>query len=106
MDPRYKTITFAEFQPHLDNPDSGWAVVWAALDSDDDGIIQSAVVLEMVCPFRLLDGKINLLRIPFDTLEQLEAIKDYVRAHKQVWANTLQGYLDEHFDPETIGKES
>jgi len=78
------TIDFDTFKEHfIDQPD-GYFPVYASFEEvDDEDMPEDAqyykvVELDMICEWRMPDGKVKFIQVPFETKEQLEAIVAYL----------------------------
>jgi len=91
---RHKIVPFVDFKKHyIDRPD-GFYPTDVYFHEDNDGKLQKTVMLDMVCPWRLGDGKIQFIRVPFETEEELDAIKGYLRDIQKLWVETIQRCID------------
>jgi hypothetical protein len=92
---RHKHISFEDFKTHYINAPDGYYPTDVYFDEDGDtGETLKAVMFDMVCPYRLGDGKVRFIRVPFDTEEELEAIKGYVDAIRDLWVKTMNKCRD------------
>jgi hypothetical protein len=70
---------FATFKANfIDNPD-GYFPVHSCFAEDDDGEPLRVFKIDMICEWRLSDGKLKFLAVPFETEEQFDAIMRYLR---------------------------
>jgi hypothetical protein len=84
-------ITFDEFKKHFIEQPDGYLTVWAGFDENGiDGTPIRVVQLDMICQWRLTDGKVKFLAVPFETEEQLREIKVYLRVTTALLAKAIQ----------------
>ena len=69
----YRRISFEDFEKSYINSPDGYLTVWAGLDDETD-----SVNLDMICNYRLQDGKVQFLEVPFESEEQLDKIWRYL----------------------------
>lgn len=76
---RYEHIPFDKFEEYYIKKPDGYLTVYSHFDEDEDGLPLKTVNLDMICQWRLHDGKVRFLSIPFETEEQFNKIRDYLR---------------------------
>lgn len=71
--------TFEEFKEvYIAQPD-GYFSVYSSFDENDDGENLRVVKLDMICEWRLPDGKVRFIEVEFSTKEQLDEIVSYLK---------------------------
>lgn len=81
---RRKRIDFDVFKTEfIDNPD-GYFSVWSGLAEDD-----RVVEMDMICEYRLADGKVIFVEVPFNSQEELEEIKAYLRTTTKMLCDSI-----------------
>lgn len=74
-----KRLSFREFKKYyIDHPD-GYFSVYSAFADDMNGEDLKIVNLDMICEWRLPDGKVQFLSVAFDTEEELKQIVAYLK---------------------------
>jgi hypothetical protein len=74
-----QTIGFAEFEENfIKSSEGGYYPVHAAYAEDNDSNLLQIIELDMICEWRLDDGKVKFLSIPFDNDWQLAKIHAYL----------------------------
>lgn len=72
-------LSFVDFKANfIDQPD-GWFAVYTSFKEDYHGGNLRVLELDMICEWRLSDGKIKFLEVPFDTEEEFNALVIYLR---------------------------
>lgn len=76
---RRDTISFEDFKKHfIDQPD-GYFSVYAGFEEDDESENLRILNLDMICEWRLTDGKVKFVSVPFETEEQFNRIIAYLK---------------------------
>ena len=76
---RFQSGEFDAFDEHFIQSPDGYMPVYAQFEEDDDGECQKVVLLDMICEWRLHDGKVKFIEVPFETEEQFNAIIEYLK---------------------------
>jgi hypothetical protein len=72
-------IDFATFKANfIDHPD-GYFSVYSNLEEDYEGNRVRLLLLDMICEWRLDDGCIKFVEVPFDTEEEFKQLIAYLR---------------------------
>jgi len=75
-----KHYTFAEFKKFIvPYADGGYYPVYSALAEDDNSNKLRTIQLDMICEWRLPDGKVIFAEVDFETEDELNQILDYLR---------------------------
>lgn len=76
---RYEHMSYSDFKKHfIDNPD-GFMPVYAYFGESHEGETLKTVRIDFICEWRLTDGKVKFLEVPFDTKVELEQIREYLK---------------------------
>ena len=81
----YKSISFTEFKNNFINQPDGFMPVYAYFHENNDGVLEKTVKIDMICEWRITDGKFNFLSVSFNNENELNEIKEYLK----VCANIL-----------------
>lgn len=73
-------LSFADFKRNWIDQPWGYYPVWVAIAEDGDGDPIRGVVLDLICEWRLSDGKVCFIEVEFQTEEELRQIKEWVAA--------------------------
>lgn len=71
-------MTFADFQRQFIERPDGYFPVHTSLDEDNNGDQQKILCIDLICEWRLTDGKVLFLSVSFDTQAQFEEIRAYL----------------------------
>lgn len=69
-----KTLTIRQLQ------DCGYTPVYFFRDENEDGNQLDAICIDMVCEWRLTDGKVLFAEVPFTNAQELQEIKEWIAA--------------------------
>lgn len=72
-------IDFATFKEHFIQQPDGYFSVYADFAEDYEGEYLKVLHLDMICEWRLSDGKAKFVEVPFDTAEQHAELIEYLR---------------------------
>jgi hypothetical protein len=72
-------ISFEDFKNSFIAQPDGYFPVYSCLDEDYEGEPLRVFRLDMICEWRLTDGKVKFLEVPFDTKEQFDEMVAYLR---------------------------
>lgn len=72
----------------------GYYPVYVGFKEDEDGNNLRVLHIDLICEWRISDGKIKLLEVPFDTPEQLEEIVVYLRKMAKLLSETIIENVD------------
>lgn len=86
-------ISFTTFKENFIKQPDGFFPVYSAIKENDDGY-QSVVEMDMICEWRLTDGKVRFIEVPFSSDEEYEEIKGYLK----VTADLLNKAILENID--------
>ena len=82
---RRNTIKFDEFKKNfIDQPD-GFFPVYSAIEENGDwegegaGQYFKVIQIDMICEWRLTDGQVKFLAVPFENEQQFNEIMAYLR---------------------------
>ena len=64
----------------INHAEGGYYPVYSSFDEDDESNLLKVVQMDMICEWRLEDGKIKFLEVSFETKEQLNEIIAYLKA--------------------------
>ena len=93
---RYESISFEDFKEnYIAHADGGYYPVYAWFDEDDESNNLKVVQMDMICQWRLGDGKIRFLEVPFETKEELNEIIAYLKACLQYLHNDISEKIGE-----------
>ncbi len=92
---RRDRIDFDTFKTNfIDQPD-GYFSVCASFNEDYHGECLRALQLDMICEWRMTDGKVKFVEVPFDTEEQFNALVAYLRVTADLLNKAIVGGIDE-----------
>lgn len=105
---RRKRIKFDEFKENFINKPDGYFPVYSSFTENDYSEHLRIVEMDMICEWRLPDGKIIFVEVPFDTEEQLNEIKAYLKVACDLLNKEIHRRVDELSFADTVegnGKE-
>ena len=71
-------IDFETFKEHFIEKPDGFFPVYSRFESDYHGEYLRLLKLDMICEWRLDDGMIKFIEVPFDTEEQYKQLISYL----------------------------
>jgi hypothetical protein len=75
---RHELVDFKTFrEEYMSNAEGGYYSVYSVIKEDDFG--NKVVKMDMICNWRLTDGKVKFIAVPFETKEELNEITTYLR---------------------------
>jgi hypothetical protein len=90
---RRDEIDFDTFKKNfIDQPD-GYFPVYAAFKENDDGDLEKVVQIDMICEWRLTDGKVQFFEVPFETEEQFNQIMGYLGVAADLLNKAVLGHF-------------
>ena len=90
------SIPYAVFKNSwIDPKDGGYFPVCCGLKEDDDGNHLKVLEIDLICRWRLTDGKVQIIEVPFETEEELATLKGYVMHRGQSLADEIWAEADE-----------
>ncbi len=92
---RYDRISFQDFEEHYINKPDGYFPVYAYFDECSESGYRKVVKLDMICEWRLHDGKVRFLQVPFDTKDEFEQIIGYLRETERLLSKAIDERIDE-----------
>lgn len=67
-----------------------WRAVCAAFDEDDNGEGIDVVLVDLICEWRLPDGGVKFVKVPFNSPEELAEIKAVLQASVATFTKVLK----------------
>ncbi len=72
-------VLFREFRKQFyDNPNGGYYPVHSCIGEGEDGKAKKTLCIDLICEWRLADGKVLFIEVPFDSEEEFMAIIEYL----------------------------
>ncbi len=71
-------IDFATFKEYYINHPNGYFPVYSSFDEDYEGDALRLMDMDMICEWRLDDGKVRFIEVPFDTEEEFKELVGYL----------------------------
>lgn len=73
-------FNFADFKrDYIDSP-KGWMAVYASFEESHYSEQLRTLKIDMICEWRLDDGKLHFVQVDFETEDELEQLKAYLRS--------------------------
>lgn len=102
-----QTVDFDTFkQNFIDKPEGGYYPVCSNLAENNDGEKVKVMNIDLICEWRLMDGKVKFFEVPFENEDQFNEIVGFLKAgadflHKAIHENieTLD-YAEANGDPD------
>lgn len=105
---RRQRIEFDEFKENFITKPDGYFPVCSEFAENDYSENLRVVQMDMICEWRLPDGKIIFVEVPFETEEQLNEIKEYLKVAAGLLNKAILEKIDKLSYAETVegmGKE-
>lgn len=88
-------ISFEDFKKHfIDQPD-GYFAVYSSFKEDYHGENLRVLQLDMICEWRLDDGKVKFVEVPFDTENEFIMLRQYLVLTAGMLNKAILGRLEE-----------
>ncbi len=71
-------ISFEDFKKNFIAHPDGYFPVYSCFNEDYHGEELRVLLLDMICEWRLTDGKVKFVEVPFETKEQLDELIAYL----------------------------
>lgn len=92
---RRDRIDFDTFKTNfIDQPD-GYFSVYSVFNEDYESDNIRVLLLDMICEWRMDDGKVKFVEVPFDTEEQFNALVAYLRVTADLLNKAIVERIDE-----------
>lgn len=88
-------IDFETFKTNFIEKPDGYFSVYSCLDEDYEGDKLRVFKLDMICEWRMDDGKVKFVEVPFDTEDQFNQIVAYLRVTAGMLNTAIVERLDE-----------
>lgn len=99
---RREVIEFEKFKENFIDSPWGYYPVYASITENDEGGYEKSVELDMICHWRLCDGKVAFITVPCKNTEQFDAVANWVKAGADALKNEIIKEVDENlFDERT-----
>lgn len=95
-----KEYDFAEFKEHFINQPDGYFPVYSEFREDQDGNYVKILKIDLICEWRLSDGKILFIQVPFETKEQFNEIIEYLKIAANILNKKIMKRIDELLFPD------
>jgi len=99
---RRDRIDFKTFKKNFVEEFGGWFPVHSSIHEDERGNFHQIVEMDMIVEWRLDDGKVRFIEVPYETEEEYQEIKGYLKVaadllHKVILENIdgLEEYRNE-----------
>lgn len=103
---RHQEISFEEFKENFIKQPDGFFPVYSAFEESDNGELLRILNLDMICEWRLTDGKVKFLSVPFETEEQFNEIVAYLKVTAELLNKAILKRVDELSYAETVEEPS
>ena len=90
-----QTVSFEDFDKYFIEEPDGYMPVYSAFQEDDDGNYLKIVEIDMICEWRLSDGKAKFFQVPYETKEQFDAIIGYLKATAKILNDKILANISE-----------
>ena len=74
-----EVIDFESFKKHFIDQPKGFYPVYSEIKELYDGTLAPVMQIDMICEWRLPDGKVKFIEVPFDGHRQFEQIIKYLK---------------------------
>lgn len=99
---RREQIDFETFKENFINQPDGFFPVCSEFEESNNGELLRILNLDMICEWRLPDGKIKFLAVPFETEEQFDEITAYLKVAAELLNAAILERIDELKYAETV----
>lgn len=82
-------IEFDSFKKNFIDAPWGYFPVCSAITEDDNGEYENSVNVDLICEWRLPDGKIKFIVVTFETQEQLHQISNWILKGAEALKNEI-----------------
>jgi len=90
-----ENVDFETFKKNYISQPHGYFSVYSAFEEDDDGDFLRILNLDMICEWRLTDGKVRFLAIPFESEEQFIELVEYLKVTAKLLNDEILKRIDE-----------
>jgi len=102
---RRETISFVDFKTHFiddPSPDAYVPVEYFFEEDEETGEELRILKIDLICHWRLHDGKVRFYSVPFETLEEFNELVEYLRLINDSFHTHLREEIDKlQFPKET-----
>lgn len=88
-------LNFADFKTaYMSSSGFGYYPVYVSLTESSDSVFLPIFNLDMICEWRLPDGKIKFIQVPYETKEEFEEMKEYLRKAAEALCKAITERID------------